>query len=70
MADRSKTILWCTGYYTNEFCKQKVAEIKQKIKDGDEDFKDYIGVRIVDKVMAHDTNNNLVQFNRIRLVRK
>ncbi|MFE4029116.1 hypothetical protein ACFX4N_23465 [Priestia sp. YIM B13551] len=67
----TKSILWCTGHYTNEFCKLKAEEIRQKIKDDDEEFQDYSGVRIVDKVMDYDTNNNVErQFNRIRLILK
>ncbi|QGQ45442.1 hypothetical protein [Metabacillus sediminilitoris] len=66
----TKSILWFTGHYTNEFCKQKAVEIKEKIKTGDEDYKDYAAVRIVDKVLDYDKDNNLRQYNRLRLVYK
>lgn len=66
----ARSILCCTGHYTNEFCKQKAVEIKGEIKTGDEDYKDYSAVRIVDKVMDYDKDNNLRQYNRVRLIYK
>lgn len=66
----AKSILWCTGHYTSEFCKKKAKEIKDSIKNGHNDFKDYSAVRIVDKVMDYDKDNNLRQYNRLRLIYK
>jgi len=48
----------------------KAKEIRQNPKDGDKEFQDYPGFRIVDKVMDYDTNNVERQFNRIRLILK
>lgn len=68
-----KSILWCTGYHTKEFCQQKAREIREKIRQGDPEYAKYERVALVDKVVDYVKVGDEwkhVQYNRIRLFYK
>lgn len=65
-----KSILYCTSHYRLDFCKVRVKQIRELIKNNDKRYSDYKRVAIVDKIIERDFNGDMAQFNRIRLYYK
>lgn len=65
-----KSILYCTSHMTKEACKDKLIELREKIKTGVDHYSEYKNASLVDKIMDYDMNGNLRQYNRIRLYYK
>lgn len=49
---------WCTGYYSSEFCKTKLKELKSEYKDA----------RRGSSVKDYDKNGNLVRYYRLQIL--
>lgn len=49
---------WCTGYYSSEFCKTKLKELKSEYK----------GARRGSSVKDYDKNGNLVRYYRLQIL--
>ncbi len=65
-----KTILWCTGYYKLDGLKKKLAEIREQIKKGTDDYKEFQSAKIVNYIKDKDVNWELATFARIQLTYK
>lgn len=49
---------WCTGYYSSEFCKEKIKELK----------KEYKGARRGSSVKDYNSKGEYVRYYRIQIL--